>query len=226
MTPEPRSERQIHKSHWAACLGATFHGYSSSAAHGVGGLNISTFRGCRESSAHFPTSPPPRRCLSPRAFGSPSVVASRRTPKIQVWTRAFCYVLFVSWALMLLGVIGIVATREEGRPIFAAMEAAAFFVIAMGLGVGDIWAAHRGPRETVEWRPEQAMFVKRAFNQTASAGALGTTLAYRYSKGRSMIKLRVPIGPRGKLRLVALRSEPHTIEALEWVLAGAPSFDD
>lgn len=160
------------------------------------------------------------------AMGGVVQMTGHRMTRPQVWVRAICYVFFVPWALMLLGVIGIVATREEGWPIFVAIEAAGFFVIAMGLGVGDIWAAHRGPLETVEWRPSQATFVQRAFDQTASAGALGTTLAYRYAKGRSVIKLRTPIGPRGKLRLVALRGESHTIEALEWVLSGAPSFDD
>ena len=148
-------------------------------------------------------------------------LTGRRMPKAQVWVRAFCYVIFVPWALMLLGVIAMVAARENGWPIFVMIEAAGFLVIAIGLGAGDIWAAKRGPMETVQWRPALATTPKRTLDGTVSATGVADTLAYRYAKGKCVVRLRAPIGPGGRLRLLALRTELYEQETLARVLSGA-----
>jgi hypothetical protein len=144
----------------------------------------------------------------------------RRMPIAQVRFRAFCYVLFVPWALMLLGTIVMVAGHDQGWPIFVAIEAVGFLVIAVGMGVGDVWVAHRGQRDTVEWLPSQATSPQQAFDSTKALTGVADTLAYRYASGKCVVKLRAPIGPRGKLRLVALRCDPGEVESLQRILSG------
>jgi len=147
-------------------------------------------------------------------------------PMKHVWVRSVCYVLFVPWVLIAFGAAVAAAVQGDGWPYIVALASVLFVVIAIGLGGVDIWNTYRGPHESVEWPASRAVRLKCAYDQTASAGPLETTLAYRHAKGLCVVKLRAPIGPHGKLRLVVLRSEPHQVETLARVLSGAPSLDD
>ncbi len=150
-------------------------------------------------------------------------LTGRRMSMAQAWVRAFCYVLFVPWALLLLGTIGMVAGDAPGWPLFVAIEAVGFVVIAAGLGVGDIWVARRGRTESVDWRASEATTPERKVDSAKSLTGIADSLAYRYASGKQVLKMRVPIGPNGKLRLLALRCEPRELENVEWLLAGSGS---
>ena len=150
-------------------------------------------------------------------------LTGRRMSMVQAWVRVFCYVIFVPWALMLLAAIGIAATGDPSWPIFVAIEAVGFVVIAVGLGVGDIWVARRGRSESVSWRASDATIPERKFDSTKSLTGVADSLVYRYASGRQVLKLHVPIGPKGKMRLLALRCEPNEVDAIEGLLLDSAS---
>jgi hypothetical protein len=148
-------------------------------------------------------------------------LTGRRMSMAQAWVRTFCYVIFVPWALLLLGTIGMVAGDAPNWPLFVVIEAVGFVVIAVGLGVGDIWVARRGRSESVDWRASDATTPERKVDSTKSLTGIADSLAYRYASGKHVLKMRVPIGPNGKLRLLALRCESHEVDTIEWLLTGS-----
>jgi hypothetical protein len=169
-----------------------------------------------------------------RFIGDCEVIASdgivrlsgHRMSMAHSWIRSICYVLFVPRVLIAFSTFGFVAAGENGWPYAVAVTAGMFLLIAVGLGGVDIWNTYRGPEEAVSWRSVEGVRLQRTYDQTASLGGTGTTLVYRHALERCVVKLRAPIGPNGKLRLVALRSEPQQVGVLEWILSGAPRLDD
>ncbi|MBU2600740.1 MAG: hypothetical protein KKA32_01010 [Actinobacteria bacterium] len=148
-------------------------------------------------------------------------LTGHRMPIPLIYVRALCYVVFVPWVFLTMGAMGAVFVREPGWSYLVAVALALFIFIAVGLGGGDIWATHRGPIETVCWAPCSATPLRHKFDRTASAGPLAPTVAVRLVGGRSVTELRVPVGPRGKLRLLALRTSLEERDAPARVLGGA-----
>ena len=151
-------------------------------------------------------------------------LTGHRMPLGLVWVRSICHVLFVPWVLFTLPAIAITVTRLDGWWYIAAIDVCLFLVIAVGLGGVDIWTTYRGPQETVNWHPEEASPLKHTFDQTASVGPILPSLAYRFAKGQCVTKLRVPIGPNEKLKLLALRTEPHELDVLALGLSGVEGY--
>lgn len=147
-------------------------------------------------------------------------VTGHRMPAWLVWVRASAYVVFVPWILVLMVAMMITYNQEPGWQSILAAAIVGFLYIAAALGIGDVWTARKAPVETVRWQATDASSVKQRHDRTASATGLAVTALVRLAGGKSVAELRVPAGPRGQHRLLALRAGVELHERLAWILGG------
>jgi len=147
-------------------------------------------------------------------------VTGHRMPTWLVWIRASAYVVFVPWIPILMVAMIVTYNQEPGWQGILAAAIVGFLYVAAALGIGDVWAARKAPVETVRWQATDASPVKQHYDRTASATGLADTALVRLAGGKSVAELRVPVGPRGQRRLLALRADVELRERLAWILRG------
>jgi hypothetical protein len=147
-------------------------------------------------------------------------LTGHRMPVALVRARALCDVLLVPWIFIAIAATVATVDRDPISPYLVAATIALFAMVAAVLVGGDLWAARRARIETVSWRPEEATAPRPAVDQTASFGALGSSLLARATAGRCVTQVRAPIGPDGSRVRVVLRSELSERHAVAQILSG------